>query len=311
MRGKAKLALAAAVAVLSIGAPASASAAQTPLLLPDPLLPIPDLNWTALLPPAESPNTQQPGPVPDCEAPSIACIDTEIANLKALRDSLGCDHRAIFASTYLELTWELREALDDTPNLVFDRDYLYTEDALFASFYFDVIAANEAGEPVPPAWQIALDATKRPGITATQDMLLGINAHVQNDMPQVIAALGVRTPDGHSRKPDHDAINKILNRAYTRVVNRIAHRYDPVVGLSNLPVSPVDDIAGLELVRIWRELVWRNAERLVNAPTEAQRAQVKSEIESHAALWATAIATPVVPGATENRDAHCAAQAGT
>jgi hypothetical protein len=49
-------------------------------------------------------------------------------------------------------------------------------------------------------------------------MLLGINAHVQNDMPFVIAALGVRQPDGTSRKPDHDLVNEVLNRGYEPVV---------------------------------------------------------------------------------------------
>src|ERR1044072_6140522 len=180
-RGTLKLALAGVLALLAIGASAPASpappkvSASTDVLanLPDPLIPVPDLNWTALLAPSPSPNLPQPGPVPGCDVPSIACIDLEIRHLNALRDSLGCEHRAIFATTYLELTRELREALDDTPNLVFDRNYLYTEDALFAGFYFDTINANADGEPVPPAWQIALDATQRQGITATHGMLHG------------------------------------------------------------------------------------------------------------------------------------------
>ena len=47
---------------------------------------------------------------------------------------------------------------------------------------------------------------------AVQDMLLGINAHVQNDMPFVLASLGLRKPNGDSRKPDHDVANGTLNR---------------------------------------------------------------------------------------------------
>ena len=41
-------------------------------------------------------------------------------------------------------------------------------------------------------------------------MLLGINAHVQNDMPFVIAALGLRNKKGGSRKPEHDLVNEVL-----------------------------------------------------------------------------------------------------
>jgi hypothetical protein len=271
---------------------------------------VPNLNWTALLPPLDSLTVPQPGPVPNCEEATIACIDTEIDRLQARRDALGCDHRAVFAATYLELTKQLREDLDNFGDLVFDRPYLYTEDAEFANIYFDTSAAYEQGQPVAPAWRIAFNAAKRRATTATQDMLLGINAHVQNDMPFLIASLGVRTADGRTRKPDHDAINATLNRAYERVVTAIRTRYDPLVGLSNPPIVPADDIAGLEMVRVWRELVWRNAERLLNAKSDVQRARVTRQIQLNAGAWAKAIAIPPVPGATQIRDTYCAEHVG-
>ena len=43
-------------------------------------------------------------------------------------------------------------------------------------------------------------------------MLLGINAHVQNDMPFVLAQLGLRDRKGQSRKPDHDNFNEVLDQ---------------------------------------------------------------------------------------------------
>jgi uncharacterized protein DUF5995 len=308
-RGAAKCMLAAAFALLAF-APSASAATSTAFGLPDPIIPVPNLNWTSLLPPGASPSNVQPGPVPGCDTPSVACIDHEIDGLAAARRQFGCDHRGVFATTYLTLTKEIRAQIDDTPNLVFDHDYLYTEDALFADFYFDTVNAWNAGDPVPPAWRIAFQAAQTDGITATQDMLLGINAHVQNDMPFVIAALGVRTPDGRSRKPDHDAINSTLNRAYTKVVNKISAEYDPIVGISNLPVSPVDDIAGLELVRGWRELVWRHAEQLLRAKTPEDLARVTKQIQNNAAGWASMIASVRIPGETRNRDAYCAKHLG-
>jgi hypothetical protein len=61
-------------------------------------------------------------------------------------------------------------------------------------------------------------------------------------------------------------------------------------------------------VRAWRELVWRNAERLVNAKTDAQRANVARSIESTAALTARLIAAVRVPGYGATRDRYCAEQ---
>jgi hypothetical protein len=267
---------------------------------------VPNTNWTSLLPPLLGTPTQpQPGPVPYCRKPSIACIDTEIQRLTQLRNRLGCDHRAVFATTYLTLTQVLRQTLDTDPQLVRYRDYLYTEDALFADVYFDSVHAWQRGKPVPPAWRIAFRQAARGEITGAQEMLLGINAHVQNDMPFVIAALGVRAPDGASRKPDHDAINEVLNRAYGPVVTAIRQRYDPLIGVTNPDGVPADDIGGLEMVRVWREQVWRNAERLLLAKTDVQRNAIAKQIQANAALWAHGIASVQTPGVRTMRDQYC------
>ena len=282
--------------------------AVAPAARADSLL-VPNTNWTALLPPAGGISTDvQPGPVDFCETPTIDCIDSTIVRLQALRDELGCDHRGVFATTYLELTKAIRTLLDDEPDVVADRDYLYTEDALFANFYFDEIRDWEEGGEVAPAWRIAFNQAERGQINGAQEMLLGINAHVQNDMPFVIAALGVREPDGDSRKPDHDAMNEALNRGYERVVEAVRARFDPTMSATNTRLVTVDNIGGLELARIWREHVWRNAERLLKAPTEAKRAEVAREIEANAAMWAHRIAAVQTPGIRELRDDYCARQ---
>jgi hypothetical protein len=272
---------------------------------------VPNTNWTALLPPLPgTPTEPQPGPVPYCVTPSVGCIDTEIERMTELRDRLGCDHRAVFATTYLELTKEIRRYVDTDVGTLDDSNYLFTEDALFADLYFDTFQAWQNGGQVAPAWRIAFEQAARGQITGAQEMLLGINAHVQNDMPFVIAALGVRMPDGTTRKPDHDAINEVLNRGYEPVVEAIRQRYDPLISVTNSSLIPADNIAGLEMVRGWRELVWRNAERLLLAKTEAAREQVASQIEANAAGWARGIALTQVPGIRGGRDAYCERKLG-
>src|SRR5260221_10229210 len=137
-------------------------------------------------------------------------------------------------------------------------------------------------------------------------MLLGINAHVQNDMPFVIAALGIRRANGDSRKPDHDIVNRILDAAYEPVVRAIEARYDPLMATTNPSWTFGDDVAGLEMVKEWREQVWRNAERLLAAKDDAERAQATQQIQQYAAGWAQGIANPLqVPDYRLQRDAYC------
>ena len=72
----------------------------------------------------------------------------------------------------------------------------------------------------------------------------------------------------------------------------------------------VEDIAGLELVREWREQVWRNAERLVNAKTDEERAAVAESIHQYAGAWAAGIAAVQVPGLRDQRLTYCHQQLG-
>jgi hypothetical protein len=268
----------------------------------------PNTDWSSLLPALPSPLKPQPGPVPHCRRPTLGCITTEVHRLKHLRDRLRCDHRAVFATTYLALTRTLKRVLVRHPHFFRYPHHLFTEDALFADVYFNTVHRSNRGRSVPDAWRIAFGAARSADVNGAQDMLLGINAHVQNDMPFVLAALGLRTRSGTSRKPDHDRVNEVLNRAYKPVVHAVKRRYDDRVGLTNSDLTPLDDAGGLELVRGWREQVWRNAERLVNARSDRERKQVARQIEANAAGWARAITAFQTPGDRARRDAYCRAQ---
>jgi hypothetical protein len=236
------------------------------------------------------------------------CFKDTIARMRKLRARLGCDHRAVFATTYLLLTEQMRDTIRKNPRFFEDLRWLIYEDTVFANFYFDVIRASDRGKPIPQAWKIAFDTAKSGDANAGQDMLLGINAHVQRDMPFVLATVGLQTKKGATRKPDHDVVNQILSDAYEPIVSTIGRRYDSLVTITNASWNPVDDIAGLEMVKGWREGVWRNAERLLDARTADERRQVTDSIEANAATWANLIAGgQVPPGYRAQRDAYCRA----
>ena len=78
-------------------------------------------------------------------------------------------------------------------------------------------------------------------------------------------------PDGSSRKTDHDRVNVFLNRVTDDLYAEIARRFDPTIDDANLP-GTADDAGVFQLIPTWREIAWRNAERLVAAATpEAAR----------------------------------------
>jgi hypothetical protein len=293
--------------VIWVGAIGAGTAAAPGAAIAD----VPNISWTELLPALPSPPQSAPNKVAHCERASIKCVRFQINRMEALQARLGCDHKGVFATTYLELTKVLFEKVKPDPAsyFVFPR-FFFREDALFANVYFRTIRAWELGKPVPPAWRIAFETAESGEVTGAQDMLLGINAHVQNDMPFVLAQLGLRNREGTSRKPDHDKANDALSTGYEPVVSAIHDRFDETMSLTNPDWLFAEDIVGLELVRVWREQVWRNAERLMNARTAAQREAIGREIQAYAAGWASGIAAVQVPGLRAARDEYCARQLG-
>jgi hypothetical protein len=296
-RGRGSSVAAACAVVLAVGVSAAVAA-------------VPGVPWTEFLPALPSPSQTHPNRVGHCKVAKLKCVRVEIRRMRALQERLGCDHKAVFATTYLELTRTARDALLADRGLLRWPKWFFREDALFANVYFRTVRRWEQGREVPGAWRIAFETAESGEVTGAQDMLLGINAHVQNDMPFVLAQLGLRDRRGEARKPDHDLFNRVLADGYERVVSSVRDRYDATMGLTNPPGVPADDIAGLEIVRQWREQVWRNAEKLVNAKDEAERARIAADIQAYAASWAEGIAAVQVPGIRATRAEHCAAALG-
>jgi hypothetical protein len=264
------------------------------------------VGWTALLPGLSIPyDVTSPD---DCIAGRVQCVDKTVREMTRRFESLAssCDHNAIFSLTYLRVTEEYRRTVVDSPTFFSDTPFVNHEDVVFAGYYFAAFDAWEDGEiaHVPPAWRIALDAADDRSVSAYGDLLLGINAHVQRDLPFVVYSLGMV-----NRKPDHDRVNQILNRVTDDLIAEIARRFDPTIEGANLPTT-IDDFGLFQTVVGWREAAWRNAELLAQARTSAARELVAQEIEAYAASQASEIraAATYPPGLGGNaaRDAYCA-----
>jgi hypothetical protein len=269
----------------------------------------PFVGWSALLPGLTLP--YDPTSPDDCIAGRSQCVDKTIREMTRRFDPLAssCDHNAIFSLTYLRVTEEYRRTIEKP--FFDDTQFVNYEDTMFAHYYFaafDAWAAGRIGD-VPAAWRVAFDAAAKHAVSASGDLLLGINAHVQRDLPLVLYSIGLIAPDGTSRKPDHDRVNVILNRVADDVIAEIARRFDPTIDDANVPTS-LDDAALLQTLVAWREKAWRNAEALAAAPTPEARDIVVAQIENDAATEARAIeastAYPPLSQGSGPRDAYCA-----
>lgn len=279
MRGIAKRGLSTALALV-VAASVGSAAADDPPFVP----------WSALLPGLTT--TYDPSSANLCQSGQLRCVDAVIREMTSRFDALEaiCDHNTLFALTYLRTTEQYRLAVTE-PDFFSDPNFINHQDANFARLYFDAWDDYRAGTlgNVPRAWQLAFAAADQKKVNGTGNILLGMSAHVNRDLPVVLAEIGLVKPDGSSRKPDHDKVNVFLNQVVEPLFDEAAARYDPLVDDTQIDGTQLDEAALLQILVGWREQAWRNAEALVSAPSASARALVQSQIEQNAAIEANLI----------------------
>jgi hypothetical protein len=269
-----------ALALLLVGSLTEPARAEDPPFVP----------WSALLPGLTT--TFEPSSANDCQAGRLHCVDAVIREMTRRFDPLAeaCSHDALFALTYLRTTEEYRRAVVEL-GFFSDPAFINHQDANFAQQYFDAWDSYHGGAPAaaPRAWQIPFRASQQKQVNGAGSILLGMSAHVNRDLPFMLAAIGLVKPDGSSRKPDHDKVNVFLNRVVEPLFAEAAARFDPLVDDTQFNGTLLDEAALLQLLVAWRETAWRNAEALVSAPTPEARALVEAAIEREAAIVANLI----------------------
>jgi hypothetical protein len=267
------------------------------------------VSWSELLPPAYMGVDTDSSD--DCVAGRIACVDKVARRLQRQVSDAGCNHNAVFSLAYQRTTEYVAAWERANPTFFDDNPWLNHYDATFANMYFTAWNNWRRGSgTVPRAWEIAFDVADRRRATAAGNLLLGMSAHVNRDLPFTLYSIGLVAPDGSSRKADHDRVNEILNEVITPLLDEIAQRYDPNVRV--VPgIGSTADFLEFQALPLWREQAWRNAELLATASSAAARKVIAATIEQSAATTATTLlaATSYLPPLTTSaaRDSYCSA----
>lgn len=240
-----------------------------------------------------------------CVRGDIACVEAVVAEMqrrnKVLMDR--CDHNAVFSLLYLRTTQEYLRTVRRDPNYFSNTPFVNHEDALFALYYFRAFDNYKAGRmsKVPQAWKIAFDSAKQKSTTGGGDLLLGVSAHINRDLPYVLDS--INAPSQPNGKKDHDKVNAILQRVQTPAIEEAARRLDPTIDDTQIQGTRLDEDGFFQIVRGWREDAWQNTVLLGAESTVAA-----NTIETGATAQATTIATSnrADQTAAEQRDSYCA-----
>ena len=214
-----------------------------------------------------------------------------VARMQQRLDDLPAElsHRRIFLSTYLRTTQAVGAAIEQAH--FEDPEWVDDWDVKFAELYLDAHDADLAGEQVPRPWRLAFQAD--PELPALRHVLLGINAHVNYDLPQ--ALLAVISDDDFTdpflldrRRRDHERIDSVL-------AGRVKAEDDELGAkeLLDRVLTPLNRRASRRFLRESRQKVWHNAAELQRARLEGEYASRLAELEL---LSAAKIADLLRPG---------------
>jgi Family of unknown function (DUF5995) len=206
----------------------------------------------------------------DAVAALVARMESLLAPLEA-----GRDPARFFLGTYLRTTRAVGAAL--AAGRFEDPGWVSAWDVEFACFYLDALELHrKRPEAVPAPWRLALGAD--PGLPPEAHVLLGMNAHINYDLPQSLVAV---IPPGDfgspslldRRRRDHERIDDVLAARVgdeDLALQRVGGRRTVLDRL----MTPVNRQASRLFLREARRKVWVNTRALHAARLDGDGAYV-------------------------------------
>ncbi|MGY1607191.1 DUF5995 family protein [Geodermatophilus sp. SYSU D00700] len=194
-----------------------------------------------------------------------APVDELIDRMQGVLDGLTADGDPArhFLGTYLRTTQAVGAAIDD--GRFEDPDWVTAWDVDFAGLYLDALEAHRRDPATPPApWRAAFGtgaATRPEG-----HVLLGMNAHINYDLPQslvrVIGPADFADPRLlDSRRRDHERIDEVLAGRVSEEDRALEAGGSRRTALDRL-MGGANRAAARALLRESRRKVWANTEAL-------------------------------------------------
>ena len=223
-------------------------------------------------------------------------IDELIDRMEAMLEPLQADgdQRRYFHATYQRTT--IAVAKEIRRGGFADPEWVERWDVAFADLYLDALEASVAGRRPARPWEIAFTAPA--GLPALRHVLLGMNAHINYDLPQALLAVITDEQFGDAalvarREADHRAIDEVL-------ASRVGAEDDELTRISGPPplldrlLRPFNRLGTQRFLREARQKVWANAIALSHARrqgTDAYAARL-AELEELSAAKVAALQAP-------------------
>ncbi len=223
-------------------------------------------------------------------------IEKLIARMAALVEPLQAagDQRQYFHATYQRTTIAVAEEL--RRGGFADPDWVERWDVAFADLYLEALEAELAGRRPTRPWAIAFGAPA--GLPPLRHVLLGMNAHINYDLPQALVAVITDEEFDDAallalREADHRAIDGVLASRVAAEDDELTTLSGPAPLLDRL-LRPFNRRGTQRFLREARQKVWANAIALSRARRQGPDAyaSVLAQLEELSAAKVAALQAP-------------------
>lgn len=194
------------------------------------------------------------------------------------------DPRSIFLSCYRLMTGNMLKGIEQ--GRFHDREWVMTLLHRFADYYFDALVCYDCGEEdTPEAWHYVHDVGQRKKLHVLQNLLLGINAHINYDL--VLTIYDMLAPEWDQlteeqrehRFLDHCTVNVIIAETIDRVQDEVVERHDPAMDWIDRAFGRLDEKLLSYMITRWRHEVWEQAVGLLQCECEEDREVFRQELQ--------------------------------
>jgi uncharacterized protein DUF5995 len=199
----------------------------------------------------------------------MAPIDDLLSRMDALLQPMRVagDERQHFLATYMRTTVAVKREIER--GAFVDDDWTERWDIAFAELYLDALDEWNAKGSAPGPWRIAfLAANADPRVPPLRHLLLGMNAHINYDLPQaLIQVITDQEFDDPAlverRSRDHEHIDAILSSRVAAEDGELKKMEQPGdrTLLDHL-LTPFNRAGSKRFLKEARGKVWRNAQAL-------------------------------------------------
>ncbi len=196
-----------------------------------------------------------------------------------------------FAALYRRVTCAVRDGIAASS---FQNGPLMEQlDVVFASRYLDALATFQGGGSASRSWMMAFDGCADADLLILQQLLSGMNAHINLDLGIAAAQVcpGEQLPQ---LKPDFDEINGVLASLVDTVAAEIA-AVSPLIGdLEKIGLRDETSLVNFDMVAA-RDAAWLSAQRLASEPAVLHNATIDA-LDIAVSIEGEAILHPLLGG---------------